>query len=227
MKQATGEIARTNSRTFPSRALTLQDISLAAEHLAKADPQLAVLLKHEGPPPLWGRRPNFATLIRIILEQQVSLSSAASMYRRLTNNIKPFTPESIVELGESYLRSLGVTRQKAAYCVLLSHSIVNRDFDLAALRKMGDLEARSELMRLKGVGTWSADIYLLMALRRPDIWPSGDVALVTTVTKLKQLPTRPDAEELLRIAEEWRPFRAVAARMLWQHYLNQRLRRTL
>ena len=90
---------------------------------------------------------------------------------------------------------------------------------------MDDLAARAELMRLKGIGTWSADIYLLMALRRPDIWPSGDVALITTVTKVKQLPARPDAEELLRIAEAWRPFRAVAARMLWQHYLSQRLRR--
>ena len=212
---------------FPTGPLTNKSISLASRHLAKADPHLAELLKKHGPPPMWGRRPGFATLIRIILEQQVSLSSAASMYRRLTNNIAPFTPESFVEQGEDYLRSLGVTRQKAAYCALLARSIVNRDFDLARLSKMGDLEARSELMRLKGVGTWSADIYLLMALRRPDIWPSGDVALITAATQIKQLTTRPNSEELLQLAERWRPFRAVAARMLWQHYLNQRLRRTL
>lgn len=226
MKQATGEIGRANSRTICSGALSPQSLSLAAAHLAKADPHLAELLKHEGPPPLWGRRPGFATLIRIILEQQVSLSSAASMYRWLKQNVAPFNPARFIELGEGHLRSLGVTRQKAAYCVQLSRSILNRDLDLRRLGRMDDLEARAELMRLKGIGTWSADIYLLMALRRPDIWPSGDVALITTVTKLKELPARPNAEELLRIAEAWRPFRAVAARMLWQHYLNQRLRRT-
>jgi len=226
MKKATGEITRANSRTIPGGALTLQKISLSSEHLAKSDPHLAELLKHEGPPPLWGRRPGFATLIRIILEQQVSLSSAASMYRWLMQHVTPFNPERFVELGEGHLRSLGVTRQKAAYCVQLSRSILNRDLDLQGLGKMDDLEARAELMRLKGIGTWSADIYLLMALRRPDIWPSGDVALITTVTQLKQLPTRPNAEELLQIAEGWRPFRAVAARMLWQHYLTQRWRRT-
>jgi DNA-3-methyladenine glycosylase II len=225
--KATAKIAEPNSLTLPSGPLTLKSISLASEHLAKSDSHLAEVLKQNGPPPLWGRRPGFTTLIRIILEQQVSLSSAAAMYRRLTQNIKPFTAASFVELGEGHLRSLGMTRQKAAYCVLLSRSIVNRDFDLAGLRKMGDFEARSELMRLKGVGAWSADIYLLMALRRPDIWPSGDVALVTSVTQLKRLTTRPDAEQLLQIAESWRPFRAVAARMLWQHYLAQRLRRTV
>ena len=225
MKKASGEIARANSRTIPSRALSPQSLCLAAEHLAKVDPHLAELLKQEGPPPLWGRRPGFATLIKIILEQQVSLSSAASRYRWLKQNVAPFNPARFVELGEGHLRSLGVTRQKAGYCVQLSRSILNRDLDLRGLRKMDDLEARAELMRLKGIGTWSADIYLLMALRRPDIWPSGDVALITAVTKIKQLPARPDAEELLRIAEAWRPFRAVAARMLWQHYLNHRLRR--
>jgi DNA-3-methyladenine glycosylase II len=202
--------------------LTPQLISVASQHLARRDPHLDLILKQHGPPPLWARRPGFASLIRIILEQQVSLASAASMYRRLARHIVPFNPQRFVELGEAHLRSLGLTRQKSAYCVHLSRSIMDGQLNLRRLRLLNDLEAREELMRINGIGTWSADVYLLMALRRPDIWPSGDVALITAVTSLKDLQARPDPEQLLKLAEAWRPFRAVAARMLWQYYLARR-----
>ena len=208
-----------------TRPLTPEIIASAAQHLAQRDPHLALVLKQNGPPPLWARRPGFTTLIQIILEQQISLASAASMFRRLKENIAPFTPARFVELGEAYLRSLGLTRQKSGYCVHLAAAIVSHELRLKSLSSMPDSEARTELMRIKGLGSWSADIYLLMALKRPDIWPSGDVALISTVTKLKRLPTRPNADQLLRIAERWRPFRAVAARMLWHHYLQERKRR--
>lgn len=224
MKRAPAEVGRDDCLSTQARPLTSQIIASASQHLAKRDPHLALVLKQNGPPPLWGRRPGFTTLIQIILEQQVSLSSAASMFRRLRDNVAPFTPGRFVELGETYLRSLGLTRQKSAYCVHLAGSIAGRELNLKSVSRMNDVEARTELMRIKGIGMWSAEIYLLMALRRPDIWPSGDVALITTVTKLKQLAARPDADQLLRIAEGWRPFRAVAARMLWQYYLNQRKR---
>jgi DNA-3-methyladenine glycosylase II len=199
--------------------LTPEIISIASQHLARRDPHFDLILKQHGPPPLWARRPGFASLIRIILEQQVSLASAASMYRRLTSHIIPFNPQRFVQLGEPYLRSLGLTRQKSAYCVHLSRSIIDGHLNLRRIRTLTDLEAREELMRINGIGTWSADVYLLMALRRPDIWPSGDVALITAVTSLKDLRVRPNAEQLLKLAEAWRPFRAVAARMLWQYYL--------
>src|SRR2546421_9827251 len=165
--------------TAPNGPLTRQLISCASEHLANLDPHLALVFKQNGSPPLRGRKPGFSTMIRIILEQQVSLSSAASMFRRLSANISPFTPGRFVALGEMYLRSLGLTRQKSAYCVHLARSIVDRELSLSFVSRMSDLDARTELMRIKGIGMWSADIYLLMALRRPDIWPSGDVALVT------------------------------------------------
>lgn len=222
MKGAPAEIGRDDRLSTQARPLTSQTIASASQHLAKRDLHLALVLKENGPPPLWGRRPGFTTLIQIILEQQVSLSSAASMFRRLRDNVAPFTPGRFVELGEMYLRSLGLTRQKSAYCVHLASSIVDRELNLKSVSGMNDVEARTELMRIKGIGMWSAEIYLLMALRRPDIWPTGDVALISTVTKLKQLPARPDTDQLLRIAEGWRPFRAVAARMLWQYYLAQR-----
>lgn len=168
---------------------------------------------------MWRRPAGFSTLVHIILEQQVSLKSAKAMLLRLQSAIDPFSPERFVELGETYLRSLGVTRQKSAYLFHLSHSIVNRQFSFRQLARLEDHDAQVYLTRMKGVGSWSADVYLLMAMRRPDIWPAGDLALAVAVKELWGLEFKPTSDELERIAERWRPYRAVAARMLWQHYL--------
>ena len=166
-----------------------------------------------------GRTPGFTTLVHIILEQQVSLKSAKAMLLRLQSAIDPFTPERFVSLGESHLRGLGVTRQKSAYLLHLSGSIINGDLSFNKLSRMPDDEARTSLTRIKGIGLWSADVYLLMAMRRADIWPAGDLALAVAAKELWKLKTRPTPDELEQIAERWRPYRAVAARMLWQHYL--------
>ena len=169
---------------------------------------------------MWARRPGFPTLLRIVLEQQVSLVSARSMFARLKSNLEPFTPERFIDSGEAYLRSLGVTRQKADYCVQVAQAF--NDGHLDQLSRLNDEEAHAALLSIKGVGPWTANIYLLMALRRPDIWPDGDVALATAVAKLRKLNRRPAFTELAQIAEAWRPFRSVAARMLWQYYLAER-----
>ncbi len=168
---------------------------------------------------MWSRRPGFSTLIQIILEQQVSLASAASIFARLKKNVIPFHPERMIQLGEIHLKSLGLTRQKTAYCLHLAQSLRDKHLNLSQLSRMSDADAKSLLMELKGIGSWSADIYLLMALRRADIWPASDLALAIAVTKLKQLPYRPDSNQLADMAESWRPHRSVAARMLWQFYL--------
>ena len=168
---------------------------------------------------MWRRATGFTTLVHIILEQQVSLKSAKSMLRRLQSEIDPFTPERFVEVGESHFRGLGVTRQKSAYLLHLSNSILSGDLSLARLSRMTDDDVRLRLTRIKGIGSWSADVYLLMAMRRADIWPAGDLALAVAVKELWGLEFRPTADELELIAERWRPYRAVAARMLWQHYL--------
>ncbi|MCU1264165.1 MAG: HhH-GPD family protein [Acidobacteria bacterium] len=204
----------------PARPLTLQTLTEAAAALATRDPELAAVLKQHGPPPMWGRTPGFVTLVRIILEQQVSLISARSMFKRLTANIKPFTPERFIELGGPYLRSLGVTRQKAAYFLALAEAMATGE--LLTLARLSDHAAREALMRVKGIGPWTADIYLLMVLKRPDIWPNGDIALATAVMNLKQLKARPSFPQLEQTAQNWRPFRSVAARMLWQYYLANR-----
>ena len=204
------------------RPLTQKSLALAARELAARDEMLAAIHATYGDPPLWRRDAGFQTLVHIILEQQVSLKSAKAMLVRLEAAIQPFTPPKFIELGDSYLRGLGVTRQKSAYLLHLADSIVNGDLSFTTLARMSDEEARLVLTRVKGIGSWSADVYLLMAMRRADIWPAGDLALAVAMKELKGLANRPGPEELERLAEQWRPHRAVAARMLWQYYLGKR-----
>lgn len=205
------------------RPLTQKSLALAARELAARDELLAGIHATYGDPPLWRRATGFTTLVHIILEQQVSLKSAKSMLVRLQGAIEPFTPERFVELGDAHLRGLGVTRQKSSYLIDLSTSIVNGDLSFTTLARMSDDEARLALTRIKGIGLWSADVYLLMAMRRADIWPAGDLALAVAMKELLGLAARPAPLELERWAEQWRPHRAVAARMLWQYYLGKRI----
>ncbi len=206
----------------PVANLTHRSLRRAASHLAARDRDLRCVLVAHGPPPMWARKPGFRTLIQIILEQQVSLASARAMFRRLSRDIVPFTPKRFVDTGVAGLRSLGVTRQKAAYCVHVAQAVQDGRVDLAAVARMDDAGAASALTRLKGVGPWTASIYLLMALRRPDVWPSGDIALVQAVASVKRLRHRSSTERVAKIADSWRPLRSVAARMMWQHYLAGR-----
>jgi DNA-3-methyladenine glycosylase II len=184
--------------------LTQKSLALVARELAARDPTLAGIHAVHGDPPLWRRATGFQTLVHIILEQQVSLKSAQAMLVRLETAIQPFT------------------RQKSAYVLHLANSIVNGDLSFTRLARMNDDEARLVLTRVKGIGLWSADVYLLMAMRRADIWPAGDLALAVAMQELKGLESRPRPEELEKLAEIWRPHRAVAARMLWQYYLGKR-----
>ena len=207
---------------YPSTPLTEASLLRSAKILAGRDNDLAAILKSYGPPPLWARRPGFSTLVKIILEQQVSLRSAAALFARLKKNTAPFQPARVIELGEVHLKSLGLTRQKTAYCLHLAESLTEKRLVLRQLPAMSDADAKAALMAIKGIGSWSADVYLLMVLRRPDVFPATDLALVTAVTEVKGLSHRPDPTQLLQIAEAWRPYRSVAARMLWQYYLATR-----
>jgi DNA-3-methyladenine glycosylase II len=200
--------------------LTPATLAAATEILAKRDRCLRSIYEALGVPPMWGRRPGFETLLRIVLEQQVSLTSARAMFVRLKSHINPFTPEQFICGGEGALRSLGVTRQKASYCVEVARAFTNGH--LKQIVRMNDLDAHAALLQIKGVGPWTANIYLLMALKRADIWPDGDVALAAAAGKLRKMESRPSFAELAHIAERWRPYRSVAARMLWQYYLAQK-----
>ena len=205
------------------KPLTQKSLALAARELAARDELLAGIHANHGDPPLWRRATGFSTLAHIILEQQVSLKSAKAMLVRLEASIQPFTPLRFLELGDTYLRSLGVTRQKSAYLLHLANSIVGGELSFTRLARMSDEDARVVLTRIKGIGLWSADVYLLMAMRRADIWPAGDLALAVAMKELKGLPHRPGPIELEKLAEQWRPHRAVATRMLWQYYLGKKV----
>ncbi|MBL7077836.1 MAG: DNA-3-methyladenine glycosylase 2 family protein [Kiritimatiellae bacterium] len=208
-----------------SAALTKKRLAEAAGLLAVRDKDLARILRDDGTPPLWGRKPGFVTLIRIILEQQVSLASADAAYRRLTDNLAPLTPDEVLAAGVTSLRSLGITRQKATYCANVADAIRSGELDLKDVGRSDDETAIGKLTQIKGVGPWTAQIYLLMALRRPDVWPAGDIALAAAVQSVKGLQERPTPAELAEAADAWRPYRAAAARMLWQHYLNSMSKR--
>lgn len=198
------------------RSLLTAVRTLAAEHAALADS-----VERFGPPPLWARSPSFATLVHLILEQQVSLASAFAAFERLRLATGDVTPATFLTLDDRRLHEIGFSRQKAGYARDLAFALSD-GFDLAALQRLKDDDVRRELMRLRGIGRWTADVYLIMCLRRPDVWPHGDQALAIGALELLELPERPSFDELHEIAERWRPYRAVAARIVWHHYLGLR-----
>jgi DNA-3-methyladenine glycosylase II len=194
-------------------------LRVAVRELAALDPDLAGIAERHGPPPLWSRDPGFETLVRIILEQQVSLASAEAARQRLVAAAGAVEPGSIVAAGEDALRDAGLTRQKARYLVGLARDVLDGTLDLDAIAAADDDEARARLTSVLGIGRWTADIYLLMALGRPDVWPTGDLALAGAMRHAKRLEGLPTNATQDAIAEAWRPWRAVAARLLWQAYL--------
>ena len=170
---------------------------------------------------MWGREAGFSTLLHIILEQQVSLASARAAHNKLLEVASPLTPHRFLKLDDATLKSAGFSRQKSSYGRELARSLVEGRLDLDALERTDDDEVRSQLLAVKGIGRWTADIYLLMVLRRPDIWPSGDLALAVATHHVKRLKSRPTPRELDDIGQAWRPWRAVAARILWHYYLSE------
>jgi DNA-3-methyladenine glycosylase II len=202
------------------RQMTLVELDRGVRTLRARDADLDAIVRRHGPPPLWGRRPGFPTLVRIILEQQVSLAAARTMYRRLEARLGGVTPAMVSCLGVSGMRALGFTGQKAGYCQALADQLLRGELDLGAIARADDPTGRSRLLSVRGLGPWSVDIYYLMALRRPDIWPHGDLALASAVHRVKRLRERPSYDRLTAMAARWAPWRSVAARILWHHYLS-------
>jgi DNA-3-methyladenine glycosylase II len=200
--------------------LTTDTLAKGVAELSRRDPHLAAVVARHGAPPLWDRPPGFETLVQIILEQQISLSAGRAAYGRLERLAGAVTPERVAALTEAELRSAGLTRQKSAYVRDLAQAIVAGEFDPNDLAEMDDDAAREALIKLRGIGAWTANIYLLMALGRADIWPSGDLALVAAIREVKRMRSLPSPDRIGRVTNAWRPWRAVAARVLWHHYLS-------
>lgn len=201
---------------------TLDDKNLAnaCKELAERDKDLAFIFRKFGTPPLWARETGFATLIHIILEQQVSLASALSALNKLKEKLGEITPEAVLKLSDKEMKAAYFSRQKTVYARALAEAVLSKTLDLENLKNLPDAEVKDELKKIKGIGDWSSDIYLLMALLRPDVMPKGDLALHVAWQKLKKLERRPNSDEFLQIAEKWKPFRAAAARLLWHFYLK-------
>jgi len=195
---------------------------VAVKALTESDPHLRMVVDRYGPPPLWGREPGFPSLLKIILEQQVSLASAQATYDKLLAKVNPLTPEGLLRLSDEELKATGFSRQKTRYVRIMAEAIIDGSIDLDGLSRLDDEEVMKTLTALTGIGPWTAGIYLLMIMGRPDVWPKGDLALLSAMRDVKELETIPSNEEAAVIAENWRPWRAVGARILWHHYLCER-----
>jgi DNA-3-methyladenine glycosylase II len=189
--------------------------------LTRRDPDFARIVETAGLPRFPRRAGGFGTLLHIILEQQVSVSAAAAMWAKLAARCAPLTPERFLGLDDATLRECGFSRQKIAYGRHLAEAIRDGRFDPGELAALDDEAAVAALVELKGIGRWSAEVYLLFALGRPDVWPADDLGLQLGAQWLKRLESRPKGPALRVIAETWRPWRSVAACLLWQFYLHR------
>ena len=226
------EVAASDSRSFgPVPIATIQPMVThldattfreAVDLLVTEEPAFATVIEEHGTPPFWSRPAGFTTLVWLIMEQQVSLESGAAMYRRLHGLLGAITSETVAGSDESALRGIGVTRQKTAYLLELGRSVAAGVLDLDALAAMPFTEARDTLLAIKGIGPWTADVYLLSALRFPDVWPLGDRALQVGTSEVLGM-TRPlFPDDLEYHSRPWRPIRAAAARIIWHSYLGKR-----
>jgi len=203
---------------------TMDDIAAAAEALSRVEPRFAALVADAGLPPLRRAPGGFAGLAAIIVEQQISLYAAAAILKRLREAVSPLTPQGLIAAGPEVMAAAGLSRAKIASLTALAEAVAAGMLDLDALARSDDEGASAALCAIRGIGPWTADIYLLTCLGRPDVWPAGDVALQTAAEMVLELQQRPDPRAMLALAQPWRPWRAVAARLLWAHYRRVKFR---
>ena len=190
--------------------------------LCRVDKELNSIIRQHGYPPMWTRPATFQTLILFILEQQVSLASAYAAFKKMKERIGYVTPSKILSLTDEDLRSCYFSRQKIVYARELAKAIQSKKLSLKKLALASDGEIRTELKKIKGIGDWTVDVYLMHALQRTDLFPMGDIALVNSLKEVKQLRKDISREEMLSIAEAWRPYRTVASMILWHAYIRKR-----
>jgi DNA-3-methyladenine glycosylase II len=190
--------------------------------LAARDSDLADIIDKHGFPPMWTRPATFQTLILTILEQQVSLASAYSAFRKLKEKIGYVTPGKILALSDTELRACYFSRQKIVYARELANAVRSKKLILKKLADKHEDEIRHQLKRIKGIGDWTVDVYLMHALQRTDLFPLGDIALVNCLKEVKRLPPQTSKEKMMKIAEPWRPYRTIATMILWHAYIQKR-----
>lgn len=191
------------------------------DQLIKKDELFKMINEKYGVPPDWSRPPGFVSLARIILEQQVSLASADAHFNKLNNYLKDFTPENILKLSDEEMRNCQISRQKTKYLRALSNAILDGEIALEEMPDLNETEVRNQLTSIKGIGNWTADIYLMFCLQAKDIFPIGDIAIANTMKELTEADSK---VEMIKCSENWKPFRSLASYFLWYYYLRKRNR---
>jgi DNA-3-methyladenine glycosylase II len=204
------------------QTFTADNFYTFCKKLSKKDAHLKSILTQYGYPPMWTRKQGFETLILTILEQQVSLAAAFAAYKKLKNRIGAVTPAKILNMSNEDLRECYFTRQKQGYAKNLAEAFADKTLPWKQFPEMSDDDVRHHLTSIKGIGNWTADVYLMHALQRTDLFPLGDIALVNSLKETKQLHSHIGKDEMLQIAEPWRPLRTIAAMMLWHSYIQKR-----
>lgn len=191
------------------------------KQLCKKDASLRDTIDQYGYPPFWHREPNFETLIHIILEQQVSLASARAAMDQLRAKLPKITPAILLSLSDVEMRACYFSRQKIVYARALAQAILDKTLNLKKLNQQDEATIRTELKKIKGIGDWTVDVYLMMALHRPNLFPTGDIALMNRLKEIKGL-SHLSKEAALTIAQAWEPYRTIAAYILWWGYICKR-----
>lgn len=203
-------------------SFTADNFHSICDHLSKKDKDLRRIIREYGYPPMWSRPNTFQTLILTILEQQVSLASAYAAFKKLKEKIGTVTPKKILALTDEELRSCYFSRQKIIYARELAKAIISKQISLRKISLSDDEMIRIALKKIKGIGDWTVDIYLIHVLQRTNVFPLGDIALVNSVKYVKNLPAHTTKEELIELSKRWHPYRTVATMMLWHHYIKRK-----
>ncbi|QPC43298.1 DNA-3-methyladenine glycosylase 2 family protein [Kaustia mangrovi] len=197
---------------------TLDDLQKGIEALARREPRFAAMMRETGMPPLRRRDGGYRGLLNIVTGQQVSTASAAAIWARMEESLSPLEPGHLDGLDDTRLQAAGLSRPKIRTIRSLTRAVLDGTLDLDRLGAMADEEVHAALTAIKGIGPWTADVYLLACLGRRDAWPAGDLALQTATAAAFGLDTRPDARRMQALGMPWRPWRAVAARLIWAYY---------
>jgi len=205
---------------FPS--FTNTSLYPICHKLGKKDKHLLSIIKQYGYPPIWTRAASFQTLIHIILEQQVSLASARAALNKLKEKLGSITAKKLLALSDKELKACYFSRQKMVYAKCLANAIVSKQLNLKSFLTLEDAEIRQQLKMIKGIGDWTVDVYLLFALQRTDIFPLGDLAMISALKEIKQLNKETKKEEFLKLSEPWKPYRSIATMLLWHYYIQKK-----
>ncbi len=201
---------------------TQNDLPKLCNKLAKKEKVFAQLIKQYGYPPFYNRKPVFATLVHIILEQQVSLASAKAAFVKLKEKIKIITPKSLLQLTDVQLKECYFSRQKIIYTKTLAQAIINKKLNLQSFLTKNNEQIKAELLSIKGIGNWTAEVYLMMAMQRVNFFPIGDIALINSAKHCFQLPQETTKETILQMSKNWQPYCTIASFMLWHAYIQRK-----